>query len=135
MYSLTIKCPTLATLVELAKVIDSNGLQTLGVPSNLEKDVEELNAPVEKKVRKVTPKAPGNGQSDPITEVRPATTFDNVRDVTLKLRDSVSKEAVKEVLKVYGVEKITELKEVQYVGYVGSCNDRMLQTPADDLGV
>lgn len=67
---------------------------------------------------------------DPLPEM----SFDTVRDVTLKLRDSVSKEAVQEVLKIYGVEKITELGKDQYQGYVESCKDR-LPADGDDLGL
>lgn len=126
--------------------------------TNSEKDIPYDTPKAEKKTAKRTTAADRAATRDALTEsvndddlaelisespkpvVTGTKTFDDVKMATLNLRDQVNTAAVKEVLVSYGANTIQDLTDIQYDGYVRSCEARIKNEPKpvkveEDIGV
>lgn len=116
--------------------------------TQLEAEVAEYNAPTPK-AKKLTGALVGSeakeiklgGSQESRAAANPGASFDDVKMITLKLRDEVSKEAVRKVLDSYGAATIQDLTDIQWKQYVISCTAAIAKAPkpapaaADDFGV
>ena len=89
---------------------------------------------VQKAVEKVEPQPEPQPESQPEPEPQPEPapaedapkpTYDDVHNIALKVRDTLSIGALRLILSTYGANKVGQLTEDQYADFIAKCEDRL----------